>query len=77
VAPSGAGKSSLLGAGLLTALAEGRLPAPRSAAWPRVLITPGPHPLEVLRAALATLAGAAPAAAAVTPQDGRVVLVID
>src|SRR5215831_15425750 len=70
VAPSGAGKSSLLGAGLLTALAEGRLPAPRSAGWPRVLITPGPHPAGTLRAALATLASAqAPAG------DARIIVV--
>jgi WD40 repeat protein len=58
VAPSGAGKSSLLGAGLLNAVAQGRLPAAGSANWPRVLITPGPHPLDTLRAAMATLASA-------------------
>jgi len=72
VAPSGTGKSSLLGAGLLTALAEGRLPAPGSAAWPRLMLTPGSHPLRTLRAALATLATVQTAAA-----DTRVVVVID
>ncbi len=72
VAPSGTGKSSLLGAGLLNALAEGRLPVPGSALWPRVMITPGSHPLQTLRAALATLATAATAAL-----DTRFVVVID
>ena len=62
VAPSGTGKSSLLGAGLLNALAGGRLPAPGSAAWPRLMITPGSHPLRTRRAALATLANAQTAA---------------
>jgi WD40 repeat protein len=72
VAPSGAGKSSLLGAGLLSALAAGQLPAPGSAAWPRVMITPGPHPKATLSAALATVAQAQTLA-----MDARVVLVID
>ena len=72
VAPSGAGKSSLLGAGLLNALAEGRLPAPGSASWPRLMITPGPHPLQTLRAALATLA-----TVQTVTGDWRCVVVID
>lgn len=72
VAPSGTGKSSLLGAGLLSALAEGRLPVPGSALWPRVMITPGSHPLQTLRAALATLATVQTAAL-----DTRFVVVID
>jgi WD40 repeat protein len=50
VAPSGAGKSSLLRAGLLPALARGALPAAGSSAWPRLLITPGAHPLAALAA---------------------------
>jgi WD40 repeat protein len=72
VAPSGTGKSSLLGAGLLNALAEGRLPAPGSASWPRLMITPGPHPLQTLRAALATLATVQTATG-----DWRCVVVVD
>jgi WD40 repeat protein len=72
VAPSGTGKSSLLGAGLLTALAEGRLAATGSATWPRVMITPGPRPGKTLRAALGALAGSQ----TVSP-DARIVLVID
>ena len=72
VAPSGTGKSSLLGAGLLNALAEGRLPAPGSALWPRLMITPGSHPLRTLRAALATLATVQTATG-----DSRFVVVID
>ena len=72
VAPSGTGKSSLLGAGLLNALAEGRLPVPGSALWPRLMITPGSHPLRTLRAALATLATAQTGTG-----DSRFVVVID
>jgi len=72
VAPSGAGKSSLLGAGLLNALAEGRLPALGSASWPRLMITPGPHPLQTLRAALATIA-----TVQTVTGDWRCVVVID
>ncbi|MCX5097573.1 DNA-binding protein [Streptomyces sp. NBC_00365] len=53
VAPSGAGKSSLLRAGLLPALARGALPAAGSADWPRLLLTPGAHPVEALAACLA------------------------
>lgn len=47
VGPSGSGKSSVLRAGLLPALADGLL---LSAArdWPTVLLTPGPHPLAAL-----------------------------
>ncbi|MGD0702887.1 MAG: WD40 repeat domain-containing protein [Trebonia sp.] len=70
VGPSGAGKSSLLGAGLLTALGEGRLPATGAEAWPRVLVTPGAHPLQTLREALATCARARDDAA-------RAVIVVD
>jgi WD40 repeat protein len=72
VAPSGTGKSSLLGAGLLTALAEGRLPVPGSAWWPRLMITPGSHPLRTLRSVLATLATVQTSA-----MDSRFVVVID
>ncbi|KUJ37782.1 hypothetical protein ADL25_27270 [Streptomyces sp. NRRL F-5122] len=57
VAPSGAGKSSLLRAGLLPAVARGALPAPGSATWPRLLITPGAHPLAALAASLAESTG--------------------
>jgi WD40 repeat protein len=61
VAPSGTGKSSLLRAGLVPALARGELTAPGSRHWPRVLMTPGPHPLAALAAQVAPLAGVAPA----------------
>jgi WD40 repeat protein/DNA-binding SARP family transcriptional activator len=50
VGPSGSGKSSLVRAGLLPALADGVLPG--SAHWTRVLMRPGEHPLgELARAA--------------------------
>jgi WD40 repeat protein len=61
VAPSGAGKSSLLQAGLLHKIASGALPAEGSRDWPRVVIVPGSHPM---RAAAAALEGALPAAQA-------------
>lgn len=55
--PSGSGKSSLLRAGLLTAIAAGSLPVPRSETWPRALIRPGRHPLMQLAIQIASLAG--------------------
>jgi WD40 repeat protein/tRNA A-37 threonylcarbamoyl transferase component Bud32 len=50
VGPSGSGKSSVLRAGLLPALAEGVLPS--SERWRRVLLRPGERPLDELRRAL-------------------------
>ncbi|MCK9925090.1 WD40 repeat domain-containing protein [Frankia sp. AgPm24] len=51
VGASGAGKSSLLRAGLVPALAAGRLPG--SAGWPRIIMTPTAQPLRELAARLA------------------------
>ncbi|MFJ7903964.1 helix-turn-helix domain-containing protein [Streptomyces sp. NPDC096198] len=49
VAPSGAGKSSLLSAGLVPALGRpGRFPVPGADRWPVVALTPTAHPLEEL-----------------------------
>jgi WD40 repeat protein len=53
VGPSGSGKSSVVRAGLLPALANGVLPG--SERWRRMLMRPGKHPLEELRRALARL----------------------
>src|SRR5215207_465474 len=53
VGPSGSGKSSVVGAGLLPALASGVLPG--SEEWPRRLIRPGEHPSRELRRATADL----------------------
>ncbi|MGW0583515.1 nSTAND1 domain-containing NTPase, partial [Streptomyces sp. NPDC002920] len=50
VAPSGAGKSSLLRAGLLPEVARGALPG--SAYWPRLWLTPTAHPMAALGARL-------------------------
>ncbi|MEV0203171.1 ATP-binding protein [Nonomuraea sp. NPDC050691] len=55
VAPSGAGKSSLLRAGLLAAVRRGALPAPGSRSWPALLFTPGERPVAEL---LSRVAGA-------------------
>jgi WD40 repeat protein/DNA-binding SARP family transcriptional activator len=51
VGPSGSGKSSVVRAGLLPALASGVLPG--SEEWMQVLMRPGEHPLEELRSAAA------------------------
>ncbi|MFB9962463.1 nSTAND1 domain-containing NTPase [Sinosporangium siamense] len=57
VAPSGAGKSSLLRAGLLPAVRRGALPAPESRTWPVTVFTPGEHPAAELSAQVGALAG--------------------
>jgi WD domain, G-beta repeat len=64
VAPSGAGKSSLLQAGLLPALARGALPAVGSQEWPRLVFTPTAHPITEMATRIAALTGAEPASAA-------------
>ncbi|MCM9078176.1 helix-turn-helix domain-containing protein [Streptomyces spororaveus] len=48
LAPSGAGKSSLLNAGLVPALRAGDFPMPGSGTWPVLRFTPTAHPLEEL-----------------------------
>src|SRR2546421_1290568 len=58
VAPSGAGKSSMLQAGLLPKLGAGGLPG--SSQWPMVVFTPTAQPLEALATQIASLTGAAP-----------------
>lgn len=58
---SGVGKSSLLRAGVLPALAEGRLAG--SEDWPRLLITPGARPLSALAKAWAEAYGGSAAEA--------------
>lgn len=55
LAPSGAGKSSLLRAGLAAALARGALPG--SAGWRQQVITPTAAPLAVLADAITALDG--------------------
>lgn len=63
VGPSGSGKSSLIRAGLLPALREGKSLRER---WTSAVITPGRHPLR-------SLERAAPSSA----QAGEIVLVVD
>jgi WD40 repeat protein/DNA-binding SARP family transcriptional activator len=56
---SGAGKSSLLQAGVLPRLRTAGLPgAPGAASWPCLLLTPGRAPLDELAVRVARLAGA-------------------
>ncbi|HEX8632121.1 MAG TPA: WD40 repeat domain-containing protein, partial [Catenuloplanes sp.] len=57
MAPSGAGKSSLLRAGLVPELAKSRLPG--SARWPVRVCTPTAEPLRALAACVADLLGVA------------------
>ena len=52
--PGRSGKSSLVRAGLLPALAGGALPG--SEQWPQAVFTPGPHPLDALWIALGEIA---------------------
>ena len=76
VGPSGSGKSSVLRAGLLPALAGGVLPG--SAGWRRLLLRPGERPLEELRRVL--VSGAKdPLAEALDalPADARLLLAVD
>jgi WD40 repeat protein/serine/threonine protein kinase/DNA-binding XRE family transcriptional regulator len=54
IGPSGSGKSSVVGAGLVPALRRGGLPG--SDQWFIVQLLPGPHPLEELEAALLRIA---------------------
>lgn len=54
VGPSGIGKSSLVRAGLLPALAHGAIPD--SDTWPAIVVTPGERPLAALASALDDLA---------------------
>jgi len=64
VGPSGSGKSSVLRAGLLPALAAGVLPG--SGVWEQVLVRPGEHPMRELDRAGAGVS-----------DESRVVLAVD
>ncbi|MFD4314840.1 trypsin-like peptidase domain-containing protein [Streptomyces sp. NPDC058548] len=79
--PSGSGKSSLVQAGILPALAAGRLPG--SDRWRQVVVRPGPDLPAALEQAGLPEAATAGVGAAVTgllaanPAHDRVVLVVD
>jgi WD40 repeat protein/tRNA A-37 threonylcarbamoyl transferase component Bud32 len=76
VGPSGSGKSSVLRAGLLPALAAGVLPG--SEGWRRLLLRPGERPLDELRRVL--VSGATdPLAEALDalPANQRLLLAVD
>ncbi|MGH3833680.1 MAG: caspase, EACC1-associated type, partial [Pseudonocardiaceae bacterium] len=60
VGASGSGKSSLLRAGLLPALADGAMLVPGSDTWPHLLLTPTSDPVGELATQVARLAGVAP-----------------
>ena len=76
VGPSGSGKSSVLRAGLLPAIAGGVLPG--SEGWRRLLLRPGERPLEELRRVLGSGAKD-PLAEALDslPANGRLLLAVD
>ncbi|WP_373310999.1 nSTAND1 domain-containing NTPase [Streptomyces alanosinicus] len=71
VAPSGAGKSSLLQAGVVPAIQHGVLPAAGSRGWPQIVFTPGPQPLHSLNSQLAPLVGMDPSETADRCGTGR------
>jgi WD40 repeat protein/tRNA A-37 threonylcarbamoyl transferase component Bud32 len=76
VGPSGSGKSSVLRAGLLPALAGGVLPG--SGGWRRLLLRPGERPLDELRRVL--VSGASDPLAEVLdalPANGRLLIAVD
>jgi WD40 repeat protein len=76
VGPSGSGKSSVLRAGLLPALAGGVLPG--SDGWRRLLLRPGERPLEELRRVLVSGAKDPLAEALGTlPTGARLLLAVD
>jgi WD40 repeat protein/tRNA A-37 threonylcarbamoyl transferase component Bud32 len=76
VGPSGSGKSSVLRAGLLPALAGGVLPG--SGGWRRLLLRPGERPLEELRRVLVSGAKDPLAEALDTlPANARLLLAVD
>ncbi|GAA4546990.1 nSTAND1 domain-containing NTPase [Amycolatopsis samaneae] len=74
VGASGAGKSSLLRAGLIPALARGTLQADGSARWPSVVLTPRDNPMKELVARVPELADLAEevGAASHDGEDGNV-----
>jgi WD40 repeat protein/tRNA A-37 threonylcarbamoyl transferase component Bud32 len=76
VGPSGSGKSSVLRAGLLPALAGGVLPG--SGGWRRWLLRPGERPLDALRTVLVSGAKDPLAEALDTlPANARLLLAVD
>ncbi len=76
VGPSGSGKSSVLRAGLLPALAGGVLPG--SGGWRRLLLRPGERPLEELRRVLVSGATDPLAEALDTlPSGARLLIAVD
>lgn len=66
VGRSGAGKSSLLMAGLLPEIKTGRLEIPGSRYWPQLVMTPGEHPMRTLARRLAAGTGRDEASVAAT-----------
>ncbi|GGX10457.1 hypothetical protein GCM10010353_27400 [Streptomyces chryseus] len=68
VASSGAGKSSLLRAGLVPALRRGALPVEGSSGWPVAVCTPTAHPLKELLRCVTEALGSGPA---VSPESLR------
>ena len=73
IGPSGSGKSSILRAGLLAALAAGALPG--SEDWRVVLLRPGEHPAAELQRLLG--GESLPEAVAGVARGGRLVLAVD
>lgn len=87
IGPSGAGKTSLLHAGLLPAIGRGELGVPRSGGWPRIALRPGSTPLATLTVRVAEAVGCDATTVTEHPEsiagllrkttDTRLVLVVD
>ncbi|WP_322756619.1 hypothetical protein, partial [Frankia sp. Cas3] len=77
VGASGAGKSSLLHAGLIPAVRAGKLNVPGSWAWPCHVIIPGVDPLARLTALLTPDTGGQPETTGSDPPTRRMLLVVD
>jgi energy-coupling factor transporter ATP-binding protein EcfA2 len=60
IGTSGAGKSSLLRAGVLPAIEQGKLPASGSGHWPQLVVTPSADPMMALATAVGAVTGEDP-----------------
>ncbi|MGM1061761.1 nSTAND1 domain-containing NTPase [Saccharothrix sp. Mg75] len=72
VGASGAGKSSVVRAGVIPAIRDGALAVPNSEKWPTVVVTPGADPVEELVRAVPELTGVLDVAIGLEGMDAEV-----